>query len=83
MPAECNRDSKGAYWRVPDFATKDVKKFEPIPGVDVWWNRDKAYKSKETLVLRQDIDGQVGVVILSFGQVYDLIDALNKAVEDI
>jgi hypothetical protein len=48
----------------------------------VWWDRAKPERA-EGLVIRQE-HGKVGadVIILTLGQAYDLIDALNRAVED-
>jgi hypothetical protein len=52
------------------------------PAIDVWWSRN-GKKADETLVIRQEyVDRSTADVLeLTFGQVYDLIDALNKAVE--
>lgn len=52
------------------------------PAVDVWWSRD-GKKSDETLIIRQEYPDRAtaDVLELTFGQVYDLIDALNRAVE--
>ena len=54
------------------------------PAVDVWWSRKFERKSEETLVIRQEYADRstADVLELTFGQVYDLIDALNKAVEN-
>jgi hypothetical protein len=60
------------------------------PAIDVWWSRSfKAGKgptvmhAEETLVIRQEYADRTtaDVLELTFGQVYDIIDALNKAVE--
>lgn len=52
------------------------------PAVDVWWSRD-GVKANETIIIRQEYPdrGTADVLELTFGQLYDLIDALNKAVE--
>jgi hypothetical protein len=53
------------------------------PFVDVWWSR--GFKAEdETLIIRQEYADRstADVIELSFGQVYDLIDALNRAVEN-
>jgi hypothetical protein len=64
-------------------------KQETSPCVNVWWNREgrkvlggRTYRT-EALVIRQE-NGRVGadVILLTPGQVYDLIDALNKAVDN-
>jgi len=51
--------------------------------VDVWWSRNDK-KSGETLIIRQEYADRAtaDVLELTFAQVYDLIDALNKAVEN-
>jgi len=51
------------------------------PKIVVWWDRAKPGRS-EGLVIRQE-HGRLGadVIIMTLGQAYDLIDALNRAVE--
>jgi hypothetical protein len=51
--------------------------------VEVWWSRDKA-KADETVIIRQEYPdrGTADVLELTLGQLYDLIDACNKAVEN-
>jgi hypothetical protein len=50
--------------------------------VDVWWSRNGA-KADETLIIRQEYADRstADVLELTFGQVDDLIDGLNRAVE--
>jgi hypothetical protein len=55
--------------------------------VDLWWNRTNKVvngkpETEEFLVIRQE-NGRVGadVLVITHGQAYDLIDALNKAIE--
>lgn len=86
MPAEVHKDSHGSCWKIKE----DGKAAEVI----VWWDRKyRKYKThkdfakgapEEVLVIRQDdTDGnQADVLLLTTGQVYDLIDALNRAVEN-
>lgn len=52
------------------------------PAVEVWWSRD-GKKADETLIIRQEYEDRAHaeVMELTFGQAYDLIDALNRAVE--
>jgi hypothetical protein len=52
------------------------------PAVEIWWSRNGA-KAVETLIIRQEYEDRehAEVMELTFGQAYDLIDALNKAVE--
>jgi FlaA1/EpsC-like NDP-sugar epimerase len=56
--------------------------------VEIWWSRNGA-KADETLIIRHEYEDRqqyenrstADVLELTFGQVYDLIDGLNKAVE--
>jgi hypothetical protein len=52
------------------------------PAIEVWWSRN-GKKADETLVIRQEYPDRstADVLELTFGQVYDLIQALNKSVE--
>lgn len=91
MTLQTHRDPKGTHYTVPGEGAE-------YPEVTVWWSREARRRvlgrtvQEEYLVIRQD-DGNVSgaatasgaradVVTLSFGQVYDLIAALNKAVEN-
>jgi hypothetical protein len=85
MPALRETDAYGTTYIIP--AAEAVKtpgaKWRPgCPTVEVWWSRD-GRKSDETLVIRQEYGDRstADVLELTFGQVYDLIDALNNAVE--
>lgn len=81
MPAETRRDTDGTAWIV---ANKDST--IDINHVKVWWSRTKKkFEGKpvmeENLIVMQDSDGEDSdVIVLPLGMVYDLIDALNKAV---
>ena len=73
------RSGDGHSWRIP----ADGKDAE----VDIWWMRgapgDKTKRrlGEERLVIRQEVAGeQAALVVITFGQVYDLIKALNTAV---
>lgn len=50
----------------------------------VWWSRTTKDKAVECLTIRQENSGgiEADVLMLSLGQAYDLIDALNRAVMD-
>lgn len=76
MAAVQHKDPDGYHWIVNgDKATSRV---------DVWWNRSTlAWAGKspaENLVLRQENREEADVIVLPLGMVYDLIDALNRAV---
>ena len=85
MPAQSSTDAHGTTYTI---AKEDAVKtpggqWRPgCPSVEVWWSRD-GNKADETLIIRQEYDDRstADVLELTFGQVYDLIDALNKAVE--
>jgi hypothetical protein len=70
IPAEPAVRTPGAQWR------------PGCPAIEVWWSRNGA-KADETLIIRQQYDDRstADVLELTFGQVYDLIDGLNRAVE--
>ena len=49
----------------------------------MWWARRFKERADETLIIKQENQSdRADVLELSFGQAYDLIDALNKAVEN-
>jgi len=65
--------------------TPGAKRLPGCPAIDVWWSRSfERGRAEETLVIRQEYEDRstADVLELTFGQVYDLIDALNKAVEN-
>jgi hypothetical protein len=81
MVASQRKDKDGHHWI--------VEKDGGCTQLDVWWNRTtKRFRGQsltaELLVIRQDREDQTGAdtVCLQLGQVYDLIDALNKAVDN-
>lgn len=52
--------------------------------LQMWWARRFKDRSDETLIIKQENNtDRADVVELTLGQVYDAIDALNKAVEAI
>lgn len=75
------KDKNGTFYRSP----KDGVDF---PEVTAWWSRGKrvVVKGKTTmpeyLCIKQDnTESRADVILLSPGQVYDMIDALTHAVE--
>jgi hypothetical protein len=86
MPCQESSDAHGTTYFIPEAETVKTPGGHVRPGcpaIDVWWSRD-GKKSDETLIIRQEYDDRstADVLELSFGQVYDLIHALNKAVEN-
>jgi len=86
VPCSSSKDAHGTTYVIP--AAEAVKNpngrmFRGCPAVDVWWSRDLKLKAEETLVIRQEYPERstADVLELTVGQAYDLIDALNKAVE--
>lgn len=87
-----HKDGDGMHYIV---AAEIDKRFGTSPRVDVWWNRGPRKRvaspinhqpmavEEEELIIRQE-NGRVGadVLIITHGQVYDLIDALCRAVEN-
>jgi hypothetical protein len=80
------RDQHGVTYRIPEapaVKTPGAKWRPGCPAVEVWWSRDKA-KADETIIIRQEYPdrGTADVLELTHGQLYDLIDALTKSVEN-
>lgn len=74
------REGDGHSWLIPPEGTEAE--------VAIWWLRGapgdvtKRRLGEEKLVIRQEQPkGEAAVVIITFGQVYDLIKALTQAVE--
>lgn len=85
MPSQSSTDAFGTTYTIPaDPAVRTPgAQWRPgCPAVEVWWSRNGA-KADETLIIRQEYPDRstADVLELTFGQAYDLIDALNKAVE--
>jgi hypothetical protein len=74
-------DGNGHHWTIPAEHHRwgSVKTVE-FPEVTVWWSREKALKDEWVFVRQADV-AAADVLILTLGQVYDLIDVLNQAVE--
>jgi hypothetical protein len=81
-----SRDSHGTTYDIPAAeaakSPKGGRMFHGLPAVCVWWSRNLK-PSEETLIIRQEYEDRstADVLELTLGQAYDLIDALNKAVE--
>jgi hypothetical protein len=82
-----SKDSQGTSYLVP--AAETVKNprgrtLKGLPAIEVWWSRNFSHNQEETLVIRQEYEDRstADVIEVTLGQLYDLIDALNKAVEN-
>jgi hypothetical protein len=87
VPAKCSTDGHGTTYTIPPaeiVKTPGAKYRSGFPAVEVWWSRSSRDKSEETLIIRQEYPDRptADVLELTFGQAYDLIDALNRAVEN-
>lgn len=85
MPATSSTDAHGTTYTIPAepaVRTPGAQWRPGCPSVDIWWSRNGA-KADETLIIRQEYEDRAHaeVMELTFGQVYDLIDGLNRAVE--
>jgi hypothetical protein len=85
VPADSHTDQFGTTYTIqaePAVKTPGCQWRPGCPAVEVWWSRNGA-KADETLIIRQEYPDRsnADVLELTFGQVYDLIDGLNKAVE--
>lgn len=86
MACSASTDAHGTSFAIAAAeTTKDARgrQLKGLPGLDVWWSRSFQAKADETLVIKQEYPDRstADVLELTLGQVYDLIDALNKAVE--
>lgn len=87
MPCSSHKDAQGTTLTVPaaeTVKTPGARTRPGLPEIGVWWNKSFSRgHAEETLIIRQEyVDRSTADVLeLTFGQVYDLIDALNKAVE--
>jgi hypothetical protein len=86
MACSSSKDSHGTSYTIPASETVKTpggKHLKGLPATDVWWSRNFSHNQEETLVIRQEYEDRntADVLELTLGQVYDLIDALNRAVE--
>jgi hypothetical protein len=86
MACKSHRDAHGTSYQIPAAETIKTPGAKTLPGsplLDVWWARRFKSRAEETLIIKQENQSdRADVVELTLGQVYDLIDALNKAVEN-
>lgn len=86
MACRSDRDKNGTSYHIEATATVKTPGGTTLPGLpalDVWWARRFKSRAEETLIIKQENQSdRADVVELTLGQVYGLIDALNKAVEN-
>lgn len=86
MACIVDRDKHGSLFIVPadnSVKTPRGKTLRGVPELHVWWARLFKERSEETLIIKQEnMSDRADVVEVTLGQLYDLIDALNKAVEN-
>lgn len=80
------RDSNGTAYTIPASPTNKAPGGRQLPGtpeLHAWWARRFVSRSDETLIIKQEnMTDRADVIELTLGQVYDLIAALNKAIEN-
>lgn len=86
MACKVERDKHGSLFIVPadsSMKTPRGQQLRGIPELAVWWAQYFKDRADETLIIKQEnLDDRADVVEVTLGQLYDLIDALNKAVEN-
>lgn len=86
MACSVHRDAHGTSYTIDASATVKTpggQQLLGVPALDVWWARRFKSRAEETLIIKQEnMADRADVVELTLGQVYDLIDALNRAVEN-
>ena len=86
MPLRVERDRNGTSYHIaasPAVKTPGGTMLPGVPALDAWWARRFKSRAEETLIIKQENNSDRGdVVELTLGQCYDLIAALNKAVEN-
>jgi hypothetical protein len=86
MACRADRDKNGTSYTIeaaPSTKYPGGTQLPGLPELNVWWARRFKSRADETLIIKQENQSdRADVVELTLGQVYDLIDALNKAVEN-
>jgi hypothetical protein len=86
MTLKVDRDKNGTSYTIPAAATIKSPGGTTLPGspgLNVWWARRFKTRAEETLIIKQENQtDRADVIELTLGQVYDMILALNKAVEN-
>lgn len=85
MPCRVNRDQQGAQYIVPPEPHKITpgrQRLDGRSGVAVWWDRGTKKNDEEVYIRQENEAKRADVIVLTMGQVYDLIHALNKMIEE-
>ena len=86
MACRVSRDANGTSYTIPKSPVVKTPGGTILPGsseLAVWWARRFKTRAEETLIIKQENMGdRADVIELTLGQVYDMIEALNKAVEN-
>lgn len=86
MPLKVDKDPNGTSYTIPASQTVKTPGGKQLPGtpeLHAWWARRFVSRADETLIIKQEnMDDRADVIELTLGQVYDLIAALNSAVEN-
>jgi hypothetical protein len=86
VPLKIDRDKNGTSYTIlasPPVKTPGGTVLPGSPELNVWWARRFKTRAEETLIIKQENQSDRSDVIeLTLAQAYDLISALNKAVEN-
>lgn len=86
MAIKVDRDRNGTSYTIPASQTVKTPGGTMLPGspeLNVWWARRFKSRAEESLIIKQENQSdRADVIELTLGQVYDMILALNKAVEN-
>ena len=85
MSCRVDRDKNGTSYTISAAATTKSPGGTTLPGtpeLSLWWAHRFKTRAAESLIIKQENNAdRADVIELTLGQVYDMIDALNKAVE--
>jgi hypothetical protein len=86
LACKIEKDPNGTSYTITASEAVKTPGGKQLPGsaeLICWWARRFKSRAEETLIIKQENQSdRADVVELTLGQVYDLIDALNKAVEN-
>lgn len=86
MAVKVERDRNGTSYTIsasPSVKSPGGTVLPGTPELCAWWARRFKSRAEETLIIKQEnMADRADVIELTLGQVYDLIFALNKAVEN-